>query len=246
VARPKSTGVLVLEVATWQATTKLYKAVAAEGLQIECAAPKDPKKPKDTRLLTQWLTAWAKQAHAVGLEPTAAELLVEMVGSEMGLLDQELAKLAVTAARGQKISAAMVSQMVGSWRAKTVWDMLDAALDGNCAQALTQLDRLLLAGENPIAILGPVSASLRRLAAATRLVLDGEAAHRRVSLREALQQAGVNSYYVGKVEQQLRRLGRVRGDQLYRWLLEADLDLKGDSALPPRTVLERLFIRLTK
>jgi DNA polymerase-3 subunit delta len=237
VARPKSTGVLVLEVTSWPANTRLYKAVAASGLPIECTAPPAAR-------LTRWLASWAKQAHGASLEPVAAEALLEMVGPELGLLDQELAKLAVTAERGQKVSAAMVSRVVGSWRAKTVWEMLDAVLDGNVAQALGQLDRLLLAGENPIAILGQVSASLRRLAAATRLVLDAEAVRRRVPLRDALQQAGVKSFVVEKVERQLRRLGRQRGDQLYRWLLEADLDLKGDSTLAPRTILERLFLRL--
>lgn len=237
VARPKPTGVLLLLVASWPANTKLYKAVAASGLPIECAAPPAAR-------LAKWLTAWAKQAHGASLEAAAADLLLEMVGPEMGLLDQELAKLAVTVQPGQKISAALVGQVVGSWRAKTVWVMLDAVLDGNVSQALTELDRLLLAGEAPIAILGAVSASLRRLAGATRLILDGEAAGRRVALRDALQQAGVNAYYLQKVERQLRRIGRHRGDQLYGWLLEADLDLKGDSTLPPRTVLERLFVRL--
>ena len=237
VARPKSAGVLVLEVASWAANTRLYKAVAASGLQIECTAPPAAR-------LAKWLTAWAKQAHGATLEGAAAELLVEMVGPELGLLDQELAKLAVAVPRGQKVSAEVVGQMVGSWRAKTVWDMLDAALDGNASQALSQLDRLLLAGEHPIAVLGPISASLRRLAAATRLVLDAEASRRRLPLRDALQQAGVNAYVLGKVERQLRRLGRHRGDRLYRWLLEADLDLKGDSAMPPRVVLERLLARL--
>jgi len=237
VARPKPTGVLLLLVASWPATTKLAKAVAASGLSIECAAPPAAR-------LAKWLSAWAKQAHGASLEAAAADLLLEMVGPEMGLLDQELAKLAVTVQPGQKVSAALVGQAVGSWRAKTVWVMLDAVLDGSVSQAMTQLDRLLLAGEAPLAILGAVSASLRRLAAATRLVLDGEAAGRRVAVRDALQQAGVNAYYLQKTERQLRRLGRHRGDQLYRWLLEADLDLKGDSTLPPRTVLERLFIRL--
>jgi DNA polymerase-3 subunit delta len=237
VARPKPTGVLVLLVASWPANTRLAKAVAASGLAIECTAPPAAR-------LARWVLAWAKDAHGASLEPAAAELLVEVVGSEMGLLDQELAKLAVTAQRGQKVSAELVRQVVGGWRAKTVWEMLDAVLDGNVSQALTQLDRLLLAGEAPIAILGAVSASLRRLAAATRLVLDGEAAGRRVTLRDALHQAGAGAYYLPKVERQLRRLGRHRGDQLYRWLLEADLDLKGASTLPPRTVLERLLVRL--
>ena len=45
-------------------------------------------------------------------------------------------------------------------------------------------------------------------------------------------------------ERQLRHLGRARGKQIYRWLLEADLDLKGDSAMPPRLILKRLIVRL--
>ena len=234
VARPRATGVLVLEVASWPANTRLYKAVAAAGfLQVECAAPKDAKGRDDPRLLAKWLTAWARQAHGASLDAAAAELLLEMVGPELGLLDQELAKLAVSVPKGQKVTPDMVVQMVG-WRAKTVWDMLDAALEGNVGEALSQLDRLLLSGENPIAILGQVSASLRRLAAATRLFLDAKAAHRRMTPRDALQQAGLtNPYILGKVEKQLLRLGRRRGDQLYDWLLEADLDLKGDSVAPP-------------
>ena len=215
--------------------------MSAAGLQIECNAP------KDGAVLTKWLTAWAKQAHGAGLEGAAAELLLEMVGPELGLLDQELAKLAVSVPQGQKSPAAMVTQMVGSWRAKTVWEMLDAALDGNVAQALTQLDRLLLAGRT----------SGRRSSGRSQPRSGGwppppgwSSTARRsiagVSPREALQQAGVNPYYVGKVERQLRRLGRHRGEQLYRWLLDADLDLKGDSTLPARMVLERLFVRLVK
>jgi DNA polymerase III subunit delta len=48
-----------------------------------------------------------------------------------------------------------------------------------------------------------------------------------------------------KAERQLRRLGRHRGSQLYNWLLEADLDLKGQTAMPPRLILERLVLRLS-
>jgi DNA polymerase-3 subunit delta len=168
-----------------------------------------------------------------------------MVGPELGLLDQELAKLALSAGPEREITAEMVTRLVGAWRAKTAWDMLDAALDGNAPQAFLQLDRLILAGEHPLAILGQISASLRRLAAATRVVLAAEAAGRRVTPRAALERAGVKGYFLDKTERQLRRLGRHRGQQLYRWLTEADLDLKGDSPAPPRTVLERLLARIS-
>ncbi len=237
VARPSATGVLVLEVKSWPSNTRLYKSVASGGLPIDCSAPKAAQ-------LTRWLVNWAKQVHGVKLASPAADLLVEMVGPELGLLNQEVAKLALTAAPGGKIAVEAVTRSVGSWRAKTTWVMLDAALAGNARDALVQLDRLILAGEHPIAILAQISSQLRRLAAATQLVLRAESLGRRMAVGAALEQAGVKRFVLQKAEQQLRRLGRHRGAQLYRWLLQADLDLKGASLVDPRLILERLIVRL--
>jgi DNA polymerase-3 subunit delta len=237
VARPKSTGVLVLEVKSWPANTRLYKAVAKEGLCVNCTSPPPGR-------LTRWLVSWAERVHGVRLTPSTAGILMEMIGRDLGLLDQELAKLALTTGPGGRITPEMVTRSVGSWRAKTTWEMLDAALAGDVGGALVELDRLLLAGESPVAILGQISVSLRRFAAATRLVLQAEAAGRRMALGGALEQAGVRQFVLGKADGQLRRLGRHRGKKIYRWLLQADLDLKGASSAPPRLILERLLVRL--
>ena len=75
-------------------------------------------------------------------------------------------------------------------------------------------------------------------------MLQSEAGGRRIGVGQALEQAGVRPFVVRKAEGQLKRLTRQRGRQLYRWLLEADLDLKGDSQMPPRLILERLILRL--
>jgi DNA polymerase-3 subunit delta len=236
VARPQSSSVLVLDVQSWAANTRLYKAVDATGLPIRCTAP-------EAKSLPSWLVAWAKHAHGIHLALPAAEALVEMIGAELGLLDQELAKLAVSAGPGGKVNADMVGQLA-AWRARTTWVMIEAALDGNLPKALVELDRLLLAGENPIGILAQAAVPLRRLAAATRLVVDAEIAGRRISLRSAFEQVGVHRYYLDAAERHLRRLGRQRGQRLYQWLLEADLDLKGASRLAPQTILERLLVRV--
>lgn len=236
-ARPAASGVLVLDLKSFPANTRLYKAVAADGLIIDCNAPRGAR-------LTRWLSTWAKQTHRVQLPPAAAEMLVEMIGPELGLLDQELAKLALTVGGDEKITPELVSRSVGGWRAKTTWVMLDAAMAGDVRGAIMQLDRLLASGESPVGLLGQISASLRRLAAATRLVLQAEAAGRRPNLRGALEQAGIRSFVLQKAERQLRHLGRQCAAQLYRWLIQADLDLKGASAMPPRLILERLIVRL--
>lgn len=236
VARPRSHAVLVLEVQQWPATTRLYKMLDAQGLQIDCRALRSAEVPG-------WLVAWARQEHGIRLTPAAASALLEMIGPELGLLDQELAKLAVSAGWGASVDVDLVRQLA-VWRARTAWEMLDAALEGDLARALAELDRLLLAGETPVGLLAQMGASLRRLAAATAAVLAAEEAGRKMPLREALRAAGVNAYFLEKTERQLRRLGRRRGQALLGWLLEADLALKGASQLAPRIILETLLVRI--
>jgi DNA polymerase-3 subunit delta len=237
VAAPRPSGVLVLELDSLPSNTRLYKAVAAAGLGVDCGPPQPAR-------LTKWLVDWAKQHHRAQLSHAAAEMLTEMVGTELGLLDQELAKLALLAGQGQKISPEMVGQSAGNWRTKTVWQMLDAALDGKVREAVSHLDRLLASNEQPVGLLAQISASLRRFATATRLILQSEAVGRRLAVRDALEQAGVKPFVLKTAEHQLRKLGRQRGSQLHGWLLEADQHLKGDSTMPPRLVLERLLVRL--
>ncbi len=240
VKQPHRGSVLVLDVKQWAANTRLYKLVAESGLQIECRFPAPAK-------LQKWLIARTQKQHGAKLESDAAERLVETVENDLGLYDQELAKLAAIAGQGGTIDVKLVDDAVGGWRAKSAWEMLDAALDGNTVAALTQLDHLLLSGEVPIALLAQIGASLRRLAAAVRIVAQMEAARKTTNLRYALEHAGVKPFLLGKVEGQLRRLGRPRATQLYRWLLEADLALKGASSSPARgrLVLERLIVSIS-
>jgi DNA polymerase-3 subunit delta len=240
VAQPRKASVLVLCPKTWAANTRLYKAVDQSGLQIECKAPSEGK-------IVKFLVDRAKKVYRATLPAAAAEMLVEMVGPELGLLDQQLATLALLVPPGEPITTELVDRHVGSFRAKTAWDMLDAAALGNAAAALGQLERLLSTGEHPIAILGQVSATLRRFAAATRIVLQTERQGRRPNLREALEQAGFKSFTLNKAENQLKQIGRQRASHLYQWLLEADMALKGSSsaAARARLVLEQLIVRLS-
>jgi DNA polymerase III subunit delta len=239
-AAPRPGGVLVLDVKTWPANTRLAKIVAEHHLAIECKA--------SAAGLVRWVVEWARQKHAAKIEHSAAELLVEVTSGDLGLVDQHLAKLALLAEAGAPITAALVDEHVVGWRTRTAWEMIDAAAGGNAAEALLQLDRLLRAGEQPIALLGQIASTLRRFAATTRLVQQAERDGRRPAIRQVLEQAGFKSFVLGKAQEQLLQIGRVRGAQLLRWLLEADLALKGSSSSPPRArlVLEELIVRLSR
>ena len=193
VARPGRSGILLLDVKSWPSNTRLYKAVDAQGLAVDCNAPPAASSPAGSAI-------GPSRPTSASFRSTRRNMLVEMVGPELGLLDQELAKLALMAGNDKKITPEMVQKMVGGWRAKTTWEMLDLALDGKATEALRQIDRLLANDEAPIGLLAQISASLRRLAAATRLILQAEAAGRRIGVGPALQQAGVKQFVLQKAE----------------------------------------------
>ena len=178
VDHPRGSGVLVLDVTSWPSNTRLAKALAEKGLVVECKFPSPAR-------LTKWLISWTKQQYDARLESDAAEALAEVIEPELGLYDSEVAKLALLAGDDRVIRVELVRESVGGWRTRTTWEMLDLAASGNARQALLELDHLLAAGEVPIAILAQIGSTLRRFAAAARLIAQGEAAGRRHSLRGA-------------------------------------------------------------
>lgn len=234
-------GVLVLEVKTWPANTRLAKAVAASGLAIRCNAPNE-------RQMKSWLTQRAKAVDDVRLESAAADALLDLVPPELGILVQEIAKLALVVGADKVIDVKLVRENVGGWRTRATWDMVDAAADGRAEEALFQLDRLIASGEKPQGLLPQIASSLRRFATAIELIEASEADGRGLPPRAALAQAGILPFKLGDAERQLRQIGRQRGKQITRWLLAADLAVKSYNSADDRAriELERLIVRLLK
>jgi DNA polymerase-3 subunit delta len=236
-------------VKSWPSNTRLYKSVDAKGLPIECKTPSEAE-------LLRWLTKHSDANHGAKLDPDAAELLYEIVGDNMGRLDQELEKLALiartpttaitdalaessdsaaTATDTKKpdakskplITRDLVEEAVGGWRARSAWDLSKQMNLGNAADALLQLQRLYDAGEDPIPLLAMVSSSLRKLAAATRMADINQSENRRgEDLKTLLTKAGI-TYRVQESEEQLKQITRPRGRQILDWLVKIDLALKG-------------------
>ncbi|MCH2114208.1 MAG: DNA polymerase III subunit delta [Pirellulales bacterium] len=249
VAKPVRDALLVLEVKTWPGNTRLAKAVAQSGTTIRCQVPTGGRELTEfTKQLKDWLIQLAKLRHGVKLERAAVDVLLDLMPTEVGILCQEIARLALLVEHDQSIDANLVRNNVGGWRTRTTWDMIDAVADGRAADALEQLDRLLIAGEHPHALLPQMASALRRFAAAARIYGQSERTGTKISLRTALQQSGVKPFKLKDAEPQLRQIGRQRAAQLYGWLLAADLDLKGHNSTDERArrVLETLIVRLSK
>jgi DNA polymerase III subunit delta len=234
-ARPSAVGVLVLEVKTFPETTKLAKAIP-DAAKVAC-------KSLPLYRLPAWCVEWAKSRHKKKLATDAAEILVELVGASMGTLDQELAKLAGAVGESPGIGVEDVHRFVGRSQTADVFRILDAIGDGRPGEALSILEDLFAEGEDPMAVLGPLTAQLRKLAAVGRLhLVDG------LALGPAMDAAKVPSWEKARMsfQRQLRHLGRRRLEKLTQWLTEINLGLKGGNPLPERVQVERLVVMLAR
>jgi DNA polymerase-3 subunit delta len=228
-AKPSPVGVLALEVDSWPSNTKLAKALPADAT-IVCKAPKESD-------IAPWLVRRCQKEHGQKLDAAAARLLLDLIGPELGQLDQEMAKLAVYVGKGKPITTEAVDLLVGRQRVQTVWKILDAAAAGQTATALANLHDLLEAGEDPHAVLGAMAWQLRKMAHVARL------REQNVGWGEAMSRAGLPPFKRDAIAQHLQRLGR-RAEQLFTWLQEVDLSLKSTDSLPAPLLLERLVLRL--
>lgn len=239
-------GLVILELKSFPATTRLAKVAAKHGLVIDTAIPVRQN-------LAAWIRQWAETAHGIKLAAATAQQLLDRLGGQLGLIDQALARLAAATperARDKPIPPEAVENFVGTPGERSAWGMIDSAGNGHTAAALQELAVLLEQGESPIAIAAQASAVLRKLAAAARLLALPVGQGRPAGIEEALREAGVGAWpkALAQAKEALGQLGAARARRLPVWLRDLDLSLKGEASrgLRSRLALERLFCKMSR
>jgi DNA polymerase-3 subunit delta len=133
VAHPSDSATLVLRLSSLPSNQRIYKAIAKTG-QIETCEP-----PKD---LARWITEQAKQAHEFTISPDAARMLADLIGGDMGRIDNELAKLALSASNG-KVGPQDVASSVAFQREQQMSEMTNALAAGRAADAVKKWRQLI-------------------------------------------------------------------------------------------------------
>jgi DNA polymerase-3 subunit delta len=252
VSQKKGSGLLVLIVNTWATNTKLYKLIDKVGFQIRCDPPKTSPKSKtaDEPRIVQWLIQRAKDEYEFSLPKMGGQMLVDLTNCDFGRMDQELQKLSLFADNKGNVSQETIKKVVGGWRARTMWDAVDAAADGDANRAVTLLDQLLRSGEHPLGLFGQLSWSLRRYSTTSEIVMRQMRQKKKPDLASAVRQAGFRSWggEIETAQTRIRQLGRKRAERMLDWLLEADMQLKNTHSKEDRgrLVLEKLFLKMAK
>lgn len=232
VAAPVKSATLILSVKSWPKNTRLAKAVAKTGLAVECAPMKQPA-------LGNWLCESAATLHDKQLSRPCAALLVELVGTEPGLLTQEVAKLASYVGERPRITEEDIRAVAGGWATQTAFEMIERLIAGRLDEALALLDKILAAGEAPQRVMGAVTFAVRQLAKGVEGSRHGQ------RLTDALVDAGMFRNRVDAANKYLRRIGRPRAEKFLSRLVETDANLKGGNRGSERLSLELLLTRLS-
>lgn len=132
VAKPSSSAALVLRVKSLPGNQKIHKLIAKHGQIEPCEPPKQ---------LVPWIVDRAKRVHKLAIDTPAANLLAELIGADMGRLDNELAKLALQVESG-KVGTEAILASVSFQREQEIKEMtLELAL-GRPAEALKRWRQL--------------------------------------------------------------------------------------------------------
>jgi DNA polymerase III delta subunit len=125
-AKPSSTGTLVLRVPSLPARERIHKAIAKVGKIVPCEPPKQ---------LKPWILERGRSAHKLAIEPDAAELLAEFIGADLARLDSELAKVALQVESG-RVTKGDVAGSVTFQREQEIKEMTLELAVGKPAEAL--------------------------------------------------------------------------------------------------------------
>jgi DNA polymerase-3 subunit delta len=166
------------------------------------------------------------RARNIEIAPEVLDHLVGMKDGDLGLVFQELEKLAAYVGPGGKIGHEQIRLLVRGSTEEIVWELVDALGSGDRPGSMSILDNLIRNGEPPPAIVGALAYRIRAMIEAK------EGSQRWPSLRAA---------------DQAQHFSRKQLLASLEILLRADAMLKGElpKAEDGQKVLEFLVARLT-
>lgn len=206
---------------------RLVNVARKDGFLVVCA-------PLARGMLPGWIRERAReQGHKVSSR--AADLMAELVGSDLCALADALERVELFAGKGAELTEEAVLTCVANMQPATVWDLVGAVGRRDAGAALAALDRVFEPGGGP-RLVGLLCWSIRQL------IRFASARRAGLSPDDAARQAGVPPFKVRELNDQLRQLPLERAERWLETLAQVDLDVKGGSKLPQKAVLETALL----
>jgi DNA polymerase-3 subunit delta len=228
---PSPSTVLLVLGAKLHGQRRLMKHAKKNGYLVSCP-------PLNRRDLPGWIERAARE-RGHGMSSDIAEALAELVGPELGPVDDALERLSLYVGDKADITEEALTQVVTRVRQDTVWQLVDALGRRRLGQALASLADAYDPRDGGLRLLGAVAWSVRQLVKYASARRAGEAPP------AAAKSAGVPPFKVQQVERNVREVTAARLESWLQRLADADRALKSSSR-PGRAILEALLIDLCR
>lgn len=172
----------------------------------------------DEKSMDSWIVTEVKRQGGK-IDPEGARELSRHLGNETSIASQEITKLLTYVNFERSITAKDVIELVSEEGSADVFVMLDALTEGRTKQAQS-LMHTLLEQDPPEVILGAVSHRFRQL------IQVREALDAREDLKMLVERKVIFNNQMEKYTQQARRYNMQRLEQIYKSLLEMDIQSK--------------------
>ncbi len=210
---PLSSTILVLayKYANFDKRKKLYKTIAKSGVIFQSDLVRDYK-------LAEWIEGLVKEK-GYKIEPQAAALMAEYLGTDLSKVANELEKLMLNVSAGTTINATHIQQNIGISKEYNVFELQKAIVQRNvlkCNQIVNYF------GANPKA--NPMMMVMASLNSYFSKVLKY---HYLPNKHDAAKELGIIPFFIKDYEMAARNYSKGKTAQVISLLREYDLKSKG-------------------
>jgi DNA polymerase III subunit delta len=179
--------------------------------------------------LVKWVIKTVHK-HKLKISGETAQIMVDIIGDEKGLIEMQINKLVDYLEEGSEIEASHLKNSITSTKEFSIFELQDSLGMGEKKKSINIAIHLLDSGMEIVAILGMLSKFITTLAKSLEL------SRQNLQLANASSEAGVSMYYYKNCIKSRYLLNEKRLLQASRALLSADLSLK-TSAYDAKTIM---------
>lgn len=171
------------------------------------------------------------------IDGAAVEMLVYLVGNNLGELATQLEKVSTFAGQRETLTVEDVREVVSDTKVESVFDLANALGERDLGKSLRSLATILRDGEAPLMLLAMIARHFRQLWRVRELVAA------KVQQQEISRRTGINPYFLKGIMDQARNFTVADLHRVFEGLYAADLALKGaGGGGKPSLVMERLVM----
>ena len=196
-------------------SNKLQRAIKQKGKEYKGEVSYDDYRP------TGWVVQRAKLM-GFSIDPMAAALLIEMAGSELSVLAQELEKLSLHIKAGQSIGEGEILQWASPSSRFSIFLVSEHLSKRNLSHSLKSIEQIIREKIiEPTGLFALVSGQFRRLLKISWMLQDGK------SPKDISQALKLHPWIAEKITATARGFSTKELEKLLVYMAEQDLKIKG-------------------